>query len=240
MGACTLLYMVLSSFTATPNSNDLMRFDLPACLAALPADQTLQYDTVKLVCSLQGLVNRQHPQLILRFLEEKNGLGENISIDDYWLDYCRKDWLKNYNILEEKDLYRLLKHYASYCQGTVYWDPAVPATANVAATLCGVEGWLPLRSNSPLIPLLQQNGVLPPVKCDLTGRFTGAVSGSAKCDAYLWAVQEYLAAGKCNPVLMAYYVDAYPQSGDSTHPYPDLSNATLTNHDYYKIGRAHV
>ncbi|WP_148211894.1 hypothetical protein [Thermobaculum terrenum] len=33
--------------------------------------------------------------------------------------------------------------------------------------------------------------------------------GSAKCDAYLWAKIRYLDTGRCDPIELAFYLDAY-------------------------------
>jgi hypothetical protein len=65
--------------------------------------------------------------------------------------------------------------------------------------------------------------------------FTGQRTGSAKCDAVLWAVDHYLRTGKCNPLHLAYYPDAYWL----THP-PRMTadQAMLFNHDYFISERA--
>ena len=220
--------------TAAAAPAPLVYFDMQACLQALPDDTVLRYDALRLVSSLQGLVNREEARLALRFLDSD---GRNV--DDYWLDVQRKGWLKDRPVKQEKDLVSLLRRFPEQLTGLVLWDQNVAATANVAATICGVEGLLPMRAGSPLIALLDKAGVLPPVKMDLTGRFTGKETGSAKCDAYLWARREYLDAGKCSPTLMANYIDGYSQApGKPGFSYPDLQNATLTNHDFYIAHRA--
>ncbi|MGH3659929.1 MAG: hypothetical protein ACRDUA_25090, partial [Micromonosporaceae bacterium] len=52
-------------------------------------------------------------------------------------------------------------------------------------------------------------------------------TGSAKCDAYLWAVERYLRPGRSKPEF-AYYLDAYWLDD----PKGALPQALLTNHDY--------
>lgn len=47
----------------------LVNFDLGEALAAMPQDTVLQYDTLKLVSALQGLVNRERPRMLIRFLQ---------------------------------------------------------------------------------------------------------------------------------------------------------------------------
>ncbi len=216
----------------------LVYFDMAECLRALPDDSVLRYDTLKFVASLQGVANREKPRLAIRFMEGA-GPGGPMSIDDYWFGKMRQHWLKDTPVERFSDLGRLMTQFRPECAGVVLWDPNVPATANVAATICGVEGWLPVRADSAFAAKLREYWPDYPVKMNLEGRFDGHESGSAKCDAYLWAMREYLETGRCNPALMAYFIDAYTQVPD--HPgfnYHDLHNATLANHDYYIARRA--
>jgi hypothetical protein len=77
------------------------------------------------------------------------------------------------------------------------------------------------------------------VKLSLVDRFDGHESGSAKCDAYLWAKGEYLDKGRCSDGLLAYCVDAFSQTPkEPGFTYPDLDNAVLTNQDYYVARKA--
>lgn len=43
----------------------------------------------------------------------------------------------------------------------------------------------------------------------LVDRFNGSISGSAKCDAYLWAIENLLQPGLTNSELLAYFVDYF-------------------------------
>ena len=211
----------------------LVYFDVAKAFESMPQDSVLQYDTLKLVCSLQGLVNRDAPRLLVRFLEGE-AYGKTINIDDYWLEKARGKWLEKVEVRRVDSLKEVLDAFTGFAGGIVLWDPAVPATANVAATLCGVDGLLPLRAGSPLTAYLKEQGIELPVKQDLTGMFDGKETGSAKCDAYLWAKRQYLDTGKCNPALMAFYIDGYTQRpGEPGYHYHDLPNSTLANQDYY-------
>lgn len=232
------LLIALAALCATAVSQPLVYFDLKSCLEAMPEDTVFRYDAVKLAASLQGVVNRAAPRLAIRFLDEQGAQGP-INVDDYYLELFQKGWLKDTEIVREKDLAALLRRFPEAMAGAVLWDQEVPATANVAATVCGVEGWMPVRAGGAFAAWLAAEGLMPPVKRDLTGKFTGAESGSAKCDAYLWAKREYLDAGKCHPALMANYIDAYTQApGQPGFTYTDLHNATLANHDFYIAHRA--
>ena len=44
------------------------------------------------------------------------------------------------------------------------------------------------------------------VRVSLVDRFNGSISGSSKCDAYLWAKSNYLDTGKCDASQMGYYL----------------------------------
>ncbi|HPO15205.1 MAG TPA: GxGYxYP family putative glycoside hydrolase [Candidatus Hydrogenedentes bacterium] len=216
----------------------LVYFDLQKCIAGLPDDSVLRYDTVKLVASLQGIVNRDRPRLLLKFLDATRQ-GQPINLDDYWLEIEQRSLLKDRVIQREDQLDRLFQLFPEALTGAVIWDPAVLATANAAATVCGVEGWLPVRADSALYTQVVENGPKLPVKLSLVGKFDGKESGSRKCDAYLWAKREYLDKGLCNPGLMAYYIDAYSQKpGKEGFHYTDLCNATLVNQDYYIARKA--
>ncbi|MCC6142691.1 MAG: hypothetical protein IT368_02680 [Candidatus Hydrogenedentes bacterium] len=220
------LLIVLAAPVAQP---PLVYFDVNAAFAELPDDSVLRYDALKFVTALQGLVNRDEPRLAIRMMD----------VDDYWLGKMQVEWLKDRSVERLSSLEALVSHFQEDMAGAVVWDPAVPATANVAATVCGVEGWLPVRGGSALYERVVAGGPKLPVKLDLTGKFDGSESGSAKCDAYLWAKREYLDQGRCNPDLVAYYVDAWTQRPRKPgYFYGDLCNATLPNHDYYIARRA--
>ncbi|MCU0959688.1 MAG: hypothetical protein MUF48_06245 [Pirellulaceae bacterium] len=230
-----MLLACASIWSASPT---VIYFDVEECFRELADDSVLRYDTLKFVASLQGIVNREEPRLVLRFLQGA-GQGGNVNIDDYWLAHLRKGWLKDATIVQMHSFDELLSHFSSSIPGVVVWDPAVLATANVAATVCGVEGWIPVRADSALYAQLVTGRYRLPVKLSLVGKFDGSRSGSAKCDAYLWAKDMYLDTGKCHAELMAYFIDAYTQQPqrEGFH-YDDLPNATLANHDYYISQRA--
>ncbi|MBR4282500.1 MAG: hypothetical protein IKT35_02170, partial [Clostridia bacterium] len=225
----------------------------------------LDNDCSRLFYSLQGLVNRdfgmdaKHTTVIYA-----NAQG---GTEDTWLNYINStdsilrkssaagngDGLTIVNITTWSDFYNQFKDVIKSC-GIVLWDGNVPATANVAATMCGVDGYLPVLAESPLHKILVADGVS--VKHNFVGQFkngqggvqiTGGSNlstGSAKNDAYLWAVEKYI--NRVSSTYMGYMVDgAASLKGYSA--YPDHESATLIryerwkqlyNHDYLIARRA--
>lgn len=200
-------------------------------------------DVWRLIASLQGLINRN-------FAQGQPALYIDFDPYDFsWLNYMKEPgkMLADYTVVNLINLPQVLDTFSDVLQthGLVLWDPAVNATANVAATICGVEGWLPVRNDEApesLCGILTARGI--PVKCSLVGKFTGAghipetdreSTGSAKCDAYLWAMDHYLE--RTNPDFLAYMPD-----GASANPDDDLAksddvrdkgqHSCLPNHDY--------
>ena len=60
-------------------------------------------------------------------------------------------------------------------------------------------------------------------------------SGSAKCDAYLWALHRYGKDGGVSPKYLAYYIDSFWLSRPN---HIALSCCTLTNHDFFIANKA--
>jgi len=193
------------------------------------------WEEAHLVAALQGLVNRDAPRLFITFLD----------IDSWWLEELRHrgHWLGETEVKHIGSVEELVERYRSSFEGVVVWDREVEATSNVASTIAGAEDLLPVAeddSQDSLWQRLVEGGPKLPVKRDLRGMFTGSGNlpdtilssiGSRKCDAYTWARHEYLDAGRCDPMYLAYYIDAWwirnPKPGK------DYSNHTLTNHDYF-------
>ncbi len=206
------------------------------------------WDEIHAVATLQGIVNRDAPRLYLRYIEHAG-----CNIDDWWLAQLSQpgQWLAGRPRREIATLEELVAHFASHITGAVLYDPQVPATSNVASTLAGVEDLIAVRYDptpGSLYDRLVVNGPQLPVRRRLltpegtllfTGRGTlpdgGDSTGSAKCDAYRWALRELLHAGRCNPAYLAYYIDAY-WIDHATASVPD--HHTLTNHDFFVAQRA--
>ncbi|MBR4283001.1 MAG: hypothetical protein IKT35_04730, partial [Clostridia bacterium] len=232
----------------------------------------LDNDYFRLIHALQGLVNRdfgmdsKHTSVIyaMDFTKETSSRD----VDATWLDYIdnsdsilRKssaaevgDGLTQVTIDSWSSFYSSFKDVIKAC-GIVLWDGNVPATANVATTICSLDGYLPVLANSPLHNELVKNGVT--VKLNLVGMFkdgkkgtaiTGtsvASTGSAKNDAYLWALEKYFS--RCSSQYIAYTLDGaatlrgYSAYFDHVTAKHCLSNgvwgvvkgAQISNHDYF-------
>ncbi len=207
-------------------------------------------DIKRLLFSLQGLVNRDfgidsdHTSLIY---------VDNGDVDKAWLSEMQKEGsiFQNMSRVRIQNWTQLLNHFLPTIKkaGIMLWDGNVPATANVAATICGLDGYLPVLANSPLHETLVDKGV--DVKMTLVNRFkngntsskivgtTITSTGSAKNDAYLWALQKYF--HRCSTKYIAYTpdgatviknYDAYTDNPIALLGDGGISGACLSNHDY--------
>lgn len=173
----------------------------PLYTYTLSADGTpAAYDEAILVASLQGIINRNSPELYV--------LSRHNDRPRYWLDLLSRDgrWLQGRKAVSLPDVAAVVKLAGARLKGAVIWDPAVPASANVATTIAGVQDVAVLspelaRRYLPLWHL--------PVLKDLRGAFTGSETGSKKNDAYRWAVREYLAKGLCSSTLLCLFEDPF-------------------------------
>ncbi len=158
------------------------------------------YDEAMAVACFQGILNRKAP--IVYVLSPKKDTPR------YWLDAFSREgeWLHGRPVAPLADLDALAKLAGRKVKGAVIWDPSVPATVNVATTIAGLED-LVVVSPDMADRCLAKWGLK--VRHDLRGKFTGAETGSAKNDAYRWAIREYLAKGACSAHLLCLFEDAY-------------------------------
>jgi hypothetical protein len=186
--------------------------------------RTDAFEHTQLVSTLSGLVNRDGP---LIFTPYSSGTGY-ANTDIMWKNYSLQQgqWLEGAAFESMPsgpgEIGTLVSRYRSHVQGVVLYDINVPATSNVASTICGVENLLPVAFNPStsnasvyrqLVEVLKLKVVV-----NLVNKFNGSVTGSSKCDAYLWAKEQYLDSNKSNPTLLAYYVDYF--GATLTPPYP--------------------
>lgn len=101
------------------------------------------YDLTRLIVSIQGLINRNndkhHVAVALRM----------DNTDDFWLNYMMEDGATyaDYEIVEIESSTVFLETFLPFIKacGIILWDPNVPATANVASTICGLYNYLPVQ-----------------------------------------------------------------------------------------------
>ena len=202
-------------------------------------------DMVRLYTSLQGRLNKA-ARKTGRFVYQMYD-----PTDEFWLDYISGEG-KMLNHCAVTELSTWDELWAALgddikAAGLVVWDPNAPATANVAATVCSVDGYLPVRYDTDadsLYTWLTSNGV--EVKLDLVGKFTGKKgtkipdtdldsSGSVKCDPYLWALELYM--DKCSSTMLAYALDGASQvAANSVYQKAEQTTPAynqLYSHDYY-------
>lgn len=210
------------------------------------------WDTLHLVASLQGLVNRDAANLFVRFEPQP---------DDFWFDYLRGEsgWLSKRPVLKIDSLEKLLTTFQKQVRGIVVYNDSVRATSNLASTIAGIEGRICLhhddRPDSVFGRVMAAGLPFTKHRVDLfnedgSALFTAAnepgtpvtirgttfrSSGSAKCDAYLWAKQRYLETGRASSRYMAYYIDSYWLTDPAQSSLP---NSTLANHDFFIANQA--
>ncbi len=172
------------------------------------------YDEAMLVSCIQGIINRERPDIYLVYPGEErlsvfNHVKEKVAAKPkYWLKKMQEEgrWLSNRKGVKIPNLDSLYFFTKPKIKGAVIWDPEVPASMNVANTIAGVEDALVLSPE--LAETLIKKWDLKIIK-DLRGMFTGAETGSKKNDAYRWAIREYLAKGLCSSHFLCLYEDPF-------------------------------
>ncbi|TWU32873.1 GxGYxYP domain-containing protein [Novipirellula artificiosorum] len=191
------------------------------------------WDTLHAFAALQGIVNRDEPRLYLSYCREFG-----VDTDRFWLNWLRHDdgWLGNRSVVAIDSLAKAVETFRSQIDGVVVYDPAVPATSNVASTAAGCEKLIPVRfSRDPDSLYVQLTTTLGlPVKLWLIHP-DGSSMFASKAEAYRWAIREFIESGKCDPLFSAYYVDAFWLTRPSQ---ATRDMHTLTNHDYFVSHRA--
>jgi hypothetical protein len=158
------------------------------------------FDECMALASLQGLINRHAPTLYV--------LNNTFPRPAYWLERFSSDgrWLEGRPTVVLPDLSAVRRLAGARLKGAVVWDPAVPASLNVATTIAGVED-LVVMSPEFAAEFSEPWGL--DVVTDLRGKFTGDETGSAKNDAYRWAIREYIQTGRCSSRLLCLYTDSF-------------------------------
>ena len=96
-----------------------------------PAQARQAWDTLHVVASIQGLVNRDGANLFIRHLPET---------DDFWWNYLRTEngWLKARPVIEVRDVADLVRRFAPQLKGAVLYTEGVRATSVLASTIADV------------------------------------------------------------------------------------------------------
>jgi len=221
------------------------------------------WDECHAVFTLQGIVNRDAPRLFVDYIIAQ-GAGQKIDVDRHWLDKFRREgqWLDS-RATSLKTCASLEELVAAFkplnlIKGVVLYDTNVAATSNLASTVAGVEDLIAVRYDprpgsvySRLV--VSPDGPRLPVKVrfvDAAGKslFTGTgtipagpaaaarpSTGSAKCDAYIWLLENYIKTGRCSGEYAGYYID---QRWRDLPAKPARNNHTLSNHDFFVSKRA--
>ena len=158
------------------------------------------YDESMVVACLQGIINREAPVVYIVSATDK--------WPGYWMEILSSGgkWLQGFQSKPQNSINELLVLAKGKVKGVIIWDPSVPASINVATTIAGVEDGIVL---SPAYAEKYLDRWKLPVLKDLRGMFTGKETGSAKNDAYRWAVREYLSKGLCSEHRLSLYEDSY-------------------------------
>ena len=201
------------------------------------------WDTMHALAAVQGLANREAPRLYVIYCA-----GFGVETDQFWLDWLRGEdgWLKDSEMIKLTSLEEVVRAFRPFVKGLAVYDPEVPATSSLASTAAGCDDLLPVRfsrATNSVFALLTERLHLPVrlwlVNPDGTSRFTGQglipdlnerSTGSAKNDAYRWAIRQFIDSGKCDARFAAYYVDAFWLKRSNPGSW-DLH--TLSNHDYF-------
>jgi len=207
------------------------------------------WDDIHAVATLQGVVNRNAPNLYINYIKESG-----IEIDSYWWNKYRQKgkWLCGKDTIVYSNIVELITAYKNSIKGVVVYDSKVASTSSVASSIAGIEDLIALRydiSPNSLYTKLVISGPKLKVKVRLvkengSSMFDGKgvipgtslkSTGSIKNDPYIWFIEHYMKNSKCNGQFGAYYIDQKwreaPLSAVSNHH-------TLTNHDFFVSKKA--
>jgi hypothetical protein len=247
LAAAVMLFCIISGASAAPlPKSPLSTYDLTPTLAYdlhTERGKNNAWAEVHLAAALQGLVNRQKPRLYVTYVTDDGAKPGRI--DRFWLAQLREPgaWLAGRPLHPIPTLESLIAAFRTSFKGVVLYDLRIPATSNVASTVAGCEELLPVPFDpapGSVYDRLVVHGPKLPVKLRLlhtngSPLFTGIETGSAKCDAYLWAKRRYLDTGRCTPALFDYALDSWWLTAPTKAP-PNCHG--LSNHDYFVARKA--
>jgi hypothetical protein len=178
-----------------------------------------RYDLHHAVACIQGIANRDAPRAFTIFYNE----------DAWWLARLQESGglCEGWPVANVADFDGWLARFRDRIRGVVAYDgdpnTGVISTSLAATTAAGVLDAIAIRKDTQTGSMyhrlvLDANGPKLPVLVDLAGKFTGSgtiwqtstpSTGSAKCDAYIWAKQTYLDSGLCDPTVLMYTLDLW-------------------------------
>ncbi len=176
--------LLLASALALPAARPQIHVaeQAPATAALIPLsnnwEMTGDVPAHATLLSLQGLANRQGPQIYLQYPADWQWEIAGPLID-FLHDRHGIDWQR----YELGDLDTPLTDFGSVLKGVVVWDKDVRSSLIVAFTIAGVEDLLVV--NADQLDLAARHGLA--IKVDLRGQFTG----QDDADIYQWAYDHY-------------------------------------------------
>ncbi len=211
----------MASVSVYANKPTIYYFDVTYASNLTVGDRVDHYHATACV---QGIVNRDAPQIFIKFWP----FGENGG-DYNWLMRLRESGAicENWPVQNVSGGVKgLITEFEDYINGVILFDTdqtGVISTMLAATTAAGCEDAIAVRKDTSAGSLYNwlvndASGPQFPVLIDLTGKFSGtgtiwqtntASTGSAKCDAYIWAKEKYLDTGRCDPTIMSYTRDLY-------------------------------
>ncbi len=147
----------------------------PASLASVDC-QGLSHTQKVTMMFLQGLANRQGPRLLLEGLDAQTAVA-----DRQWLRHLEAEYGIACRAVHRHEA---LTEFGGELDGVVVWDPAVPATENVAGMLGSLLSRLPCAPVD-LDEVTEATGL--PLTCDLRGMWGDPVTAQA------WALDQVAA-----------------------------------------------
>ena len=225
----TRLIIAITITTSLISSSDILVYDLRSS-TALSTDDIYEY--AHLLGAISGIVNRDSPRLFTIYSDS----------DSYWLSYMHAiKWPHDANYVPVTSIVDLIQRFPDVIKGVALYDPKVPATSNLASTAAGVYNLVPICyrpvANSLYTQLVAQGPKLT-ILFNVVDMFTGNITGSAKADAYLWAIDRFLTNNLADGTHLGYYIDKWwaqsPQASQSR-----FENLAV-NHDWVIKNRGFV
>jgi hypothetical protein len=212
-----LVFTIFSTIVDAAHKPTIYHWDLRDLSNS--TDPGYRNDLKHMAVCIQGLANRQAPRVYLSFTND----------DIVWLNRLRESGglCEGWNLVTVRNITQYINLFGKYVNGVVLYDAdpniGVRSTMLAATTAAGVENAIAVRKQTASGSIYNylvnySTGPKFPVLIDLTGKFTGSgtiwqtstpSTGSAKCDAYIWAKEKYLDTGLCDSSTLVYNLDLW-------------------------------